>query len=682
MAAGMYAIRLDPSGTPLTITSDPYFLTSLDAPEPPLRPIYVSAFGTDGATRVGSDYDNRTITIGLRVIGSSADDLENQVQTLQSAITKLHREGGVMELTTPNNTVVNATVLDANITVPLTKRYALRFAAEPTITLTCSPLFYGTENTPVDNTETTLPHIVFTTASVAGDVPALGRIVASENQGQSQLWGMWGIRSKNYSASADAALFYEAEGRTLQGAGATTATSATVYSGSSYVIAGSLSTEYVSILSTQATGGGNHLAHVGRYRVWARMQTASANTGTVTTALQWGIGDFRSPTTNTEVQLTTTNGYAAAAWNLVNLGTVNIPAVLTGTQRWEGRIVAKSTVSNDDILVDCFWLMPADEGYGEVAATVAGDISSTATPTARDDFSSGTYGAALTGSTPVTGGVWTAPTVGTGLSATDFTVTGGVAQRTAVSDAATDVRYGRWVYPAGTSAMTATLAQVDMSRLSGVTVLQGLVLRATDKNNFLVVGFYGSGNVYVYKVIAGVATLIKTSSAPLGLYFRLRAKVLADGTLSVYAASAGSLANLGTPTLLFTISDSTLATGGTLASGFCGIYDWQTSATAQTRQYDNFSVSTTVADAACFASRQMQVRYDGVIRQDSAGSYYQPVGTYKGDYLLVPPSGRESRTTQTIVKLSRGVPGSGSDSAIDDLGAKLYITPRYLTLPT
>lgn len=681
MAAGMYAIRLDPSGTPLTITSSPYFLTSLDAPEPPLRPVYVSAFGTDGSTRVGSDYDNRTITIGLRVIGTTADDLENQVQTLQAAITKLHREGGVMELTTPNNTVVNATVLDANMTTPLTKRYALRFAAEPTITLTCSPLFYGTENTPADNTETTLPYIAFTTASVAGDVPALGRIVASENQGQGQLWAMWGIRSKNYSASADQALFYEAEGRTLQGAGATTATSATVFSGASYVIAGSLSTEYVSILSTQATGGGNHLAHVGRYRMWARMQVPTANTGTVSTALQWALGDFRSPTTNTAVTLSTANGYPAGAWNLVDLGLVNLPQVLTGTQRWEGRIIAKSTVTNDDILVDCFWLMPVEEGYGEITAAVAADVSSTATPTARDDFSSGTYGANLTGSTAVTGGVWTAPA--SAYTAGDFTVTGGVAQRTTTGDSPTDVRYGRWVYPAGTTGLTATLAQVDFNATGTVASAQGLVLRAVDRNNFLVAYISNSKNLVVAKVVASAVTQLYTRPATgSNLGTRLRMKVLADGTWSVYVATASSIANLGTPTLIASGSDSTLATGGTLASGFVGIIDWQTSATANTRQYDNFQVSTTVADAACFASRQMQVRYDGVIRQDSAGAIWQPVGVYEGDYLLVPPSGRESRTVQTIVKMSRGIPGQGSDSAIDDIGAKLFITPRYLTLPT
>ena len=40
-----------------------------------------------------------------------------------------------------------------------------------------------------------------------------------------------------------------------------------------------LTTSYLAILSTQATGGGAHLSHVGTFRVYARVQVPTANTG-------------------------------------------------------------------------------------------------------------------------------------------------------------------------------------------------------------------------------------------------------------------------------------------------------------------------------------------------------------------------------------------------------------------
>ena len=62
---------------------------------------------------------------------------------------------------------------------------------------------------------------------------------------------------------------------------------------------------------------------------------------------------------------------------------------------------------------------------------------------------------------------------------------------------------------------------------------------------------------------------------------------------------------------------------------------------------------------------------------------------YEGSYLLVPPAGAEARSVRFIVKMSRGeiqtATGqtlSGPDSAIDDISARLFYTPRYLVVPT
>ena len=81
---------------------------------------------------------------------------------------------------------------------------------------------------------------------------------------------------------------------------------------------------------------------------------------------------------------------------------MTLQKVTAGTQRWEGRILAKSTVSGDDIDMDWLMLFPVDEGYGEVSA-----VARIVTPTAfsaRDEFDQAAGN--LTGKTAPVGGNW------------------------------------------------------------------------------------------------------------------------------------------------------------------------------------------------------------------------------------------------------------------------------------
>lgn len=88
------------------------------------------------------------------------------------------------------------------------------------------------------------------------------------------------------------------------------------------------------------------------------------------------------------------------------------------------------------------------------------------------------------------------------------------------------------------------------------------------------------------------------------------------------------------------------------------------------------------------ASGTVHVRHDSV-RASVSGGYLPKLNYYEGDYLLVPPAGAEARTLRVIVKLCRAVssvPGEPAgtselypDAGIDDLSARLFVTPRYLT---
>jgi hypothetical protein len=87
------------------------------------------------------------------------------------------------------------------------------------------------------------------------------------------------------------------------------------------------------------------------------------------------------------------------------------------------------------------------------------------------------------------------------------------------------------------------------------------------------------------------------------------------------------------------------------------------------------------------ANKSAEVRWDGAMElTDSVNDRWGSVVGYSGDYLLVPNSGSENRPARFIVKTSRGrikTSTSGydlnGDTAVDDLSARLYVVPRYLT---
>lgn len=688
-------VTSESTGTELVLTADPWFLLEQSFPMPDLDTQFSSSVDATRDTLTSLRYKNRKITLKMRVVGSSAGALETQVsyamqkaaKTNADAVTTGTGIGATLQYTSPSGDAVVFDVVHASVVADTGKRYAARDITEVVCEFECLPFWRGAENTPSDHTETTLPVLTFTEATVDGDVPALGRLVVDEDQAASQAWVMAALRSKNYSSDADAALFYQAEGRTPLGGSAATASSGysgtASGSGSNVVDVDNLATDWEAVLSTQATGGGSHLQHVGSYRVFVRVQADSSNTGIVGVAFEWGVGDFRNPARNTPVYLTDTRASDGTAvedqWILADLGLVTIPQVQVGTQYWEGRVIAKSSALSDQLFIDHLIFAPVDEFYAEASK---GTVGAAATAyTAFDDFSAGTYSGDLASDTLPTGGTW--GTTASPYETSDFAVTGGVARRTAVSDTVTDIRYGRIMYPSGTASMTNTAAHLEFTAVTTANLVRGVAARIVDKDNMLVavVESYGSGTsdgfLIVQKVVAGTPTTLTTRSVTLshGGPIEIDAKITAGGEWSFTAA-------LGSGTFTLTGQDSALATGGALASGSCGVVDWAPTATAATRDYQTFYCYVPVVDAAVFAGQSIQFRHDGCLREDSAGGYWQRVSRYEGDYLLVPPSGREARTVEVIVKACRNDPRTGADSALDDVSAQLFISPRGLQLPS
>ena len=665
---GAFGLRLDPSGTVLNVADNSaYFLLSLDTPEAPLNAQWAGAAGVDGDLLVDSKYGNRQITANIRVVGSTDAQLEDRVQTLQAAVTKQHREGGELEVTTPAGTVVTLDVLDASFNVILDKRYMTRQVAQATLVFTCKPFARGTEQDLGDNAETTSPALIFVESVIPGDVPALGRLVVDEDDAEDQATVLWGVRSRNYNAAATAALFWQAEALTPVSASAATAAgpSGAHGSGSNTIEADALTTEWQDVL--KSTVGSTYFTHVGAYRVLTRVQADSANTGDVQIRASWGLGDLA----------VYQQGAAAAttpgAWVLCDLGVVNIPQAVTGTHRWELRVQAKSSVNGEDVFVDWILLVPVDESAGVAQVATAGVSQVTLV---HDTFEQSAGN--LDGKTPAptTDGNWAESTAGS------FTIdtTNDVAQRTGVSDAS--IAASRRAV--ASTVLTGSWASVDFEAAStpGNSYFAGVILRHVDASNWLAVGMMQLSEndriLLAAKCIAGTVTFLGASShvAAAPSAFRVRASAYPNGMVT------SDLSVDGVPVVGLTVTDAALATGGTLDDGKIGIFDYYPAGAACTRQYDNFQGGTLTSNAACFASQSIRIAHDGVVREDAAGNVWGDPGKVEGDLLLIPPSGREGRSCQVVVKMSRALLGSPGDLAADDLSATLFVTPRYLTLPT
>jgi len=207
--------------------------------------------------------------------------------------------------------------------------------------------------------------------------------------------------------------------------------------------------------------------------------------------------------------------------------------------------------------------------------------------------------------------------------------------------------------------------------------VSGLVVRYVDSSNYamFVLANDGPTNLYAYAFVtlSGVMTQLAQVrvGAPTSSHnYTVRAYVLPGGAYSMWVDG----------TKIISGAHPAFARGGALVSGQVGIHDEGYFA-GERRDYDNFLVFPGVSDAAAFASGQAEVRYDGVIRQDSTGSYWSPASRYEGDYFYLPPAGRDGAFSRLLVKTSRGLPFDQADPFIDGLSAQVIYTPRYLVVP-
>lgn len=207
---------------------------------------------------------------------------------------------------------------------------------------------------------------------IAGDYPARSRIVVSDTSGNAQRGLLVALRSRYRSASADAAVRYEAEAMNALGTAASFAVAGS--SGGSVMRRTDVGTSWTDMLDTRR--GGVDLTHQGAYRVFARVWTN--DTGIAEVRFQWGLGDMTLVETNEAKTIPVASGFA-----LMDLGQVFVYPVPIGTHKWRGKVQAKASAAAKTFYVDELWFANVDEGWTYVETETGGDAVLTANGTAE-----------------------------------------------------------------------------------------------------------------------------------------------------------------------------------------------------------------------------------------------------------------------------------------------------------
>lgn len=538
------------------------------------------------------------------------------------------------------------------------------------VTLTRGPYWTGTEVLTSTATSST-PFVTLEVPNVPGDIPALGRLIVTDSATQARRHVEWGLENQFYNSATS--LLMDSDSMVTTGFAGAQGTRAGSYDPDA---AGNNVITYTTTPVVAAMAGlPTTMAHVGTFRVKARVWASDVAAGV---RLAWKVGDTRL--------LTNAFAYAPVAnvWTEVDLGVVVIPPVLAGTQRWAGQIECYSAPGGVTVSLDYVTLVPAGEGYGKARGPTM--LDTVTTFSAHDEFDQTSGG--LAGKAAPQGGTW----AGAG-DADDFFVdaTYHTLTRGGVSDI--DQYTGRYA-TLGATNYTDVLVQADMWR-TGVSAYpgpnvgrQGVLARYVSANTWLWAGLdtlYQPLSQYAVKLImlsGGAATTLGTFALPTGeasaLGATIRLIVDAQGVATVFY---GSNATLGVTDRamrrVIVASHAALATGGALATGKPGVYDVWTGSLALGRSMDNFFVTVPTPNQVIYSTRNMQVRYDDTIRQDSTGAIYGKPPMYRGTRFLVPPG-----TSRVLVKARRqDVDKNPDDNVTDSTTIQVAWTPRSLAVP-
>jgi hypothetical protein len=634
-----------------------------------------------GQTPVDFRVPNRTVTVPLVLHDHDGTTLAEARSSVQAKVALFQSEGGWVTRDSAVG-VVYADVVSATLKLGGSSAQAHGFVdADAVLTLECLPDWYEDEIELDDLAETSATELVEVLqqdgvdAVIRGNYPGRVRLVVDEDDAETQLGLLAAFRSRHYSADATAAEAYEAEALTRLGAAALATVTGASGAGTNNVVQhANLAPHWTPVLSTQIIASG-HMTHRGSYRVWARVRTPGVASEPVYSMprvrLIWGVGAPVNPTENPPKQVPGHSNFYD-----MDLGEVRLDPAGAGTHQWQGIFQAlKESPAQSTIQFDKVWIVPVDESY-TLLRTPLGAGQGGGTFNAWDAFEQAA--GALTGKTPIIGGNWTALS---GSDADDFAVDGtnDWAERSSLSDAAAN---GRAV-TVGTTNYPAVGAMVDINRSSEEDSRLALIARATSQTAILQAGYYGEiddpGKWFVRRGDWSTGTELAAfeERLPADEWWTMMLVVTTGGQFAFWRYRQGGAP--GEPLLVG--YDSTLAAGGSNATGKVGIHDHAPGSTVHERRYDNFVSWTPNHDAVLYPSQSAELRTDGIEREDSAGGVYGPLVPDSGNLPRIPPSGLEQRPVELFLKWSRGDFDRHPDSGIDDGSVRPFYRPCWLYLP-
>lgn len=646
----------------LDISSGNFQILELVADPPKRRMEWISGPDSEDSELPNQPlHENRVITMKLRIAPqASMDAALDQVGLL---LDKLYMASatvdGIPLVWTPANSARARTfdVVSGEITeLPIGLEGHARswFAQRPifTVELTCKPYWRGAEVTTSTASGTT-PLVSLEIANVPGDVPALGRLIVTDTATQTRRYVEWGLEWDNYVSP----------GASLQVNSASLVTSG--FSGVSGTRSGSLNANTINATLwgniPSAVVGTGSLAHVGVYRVKARVW-ASNNNENIAIRLVWQVGD--GPFLANDY----THPVAIAGWSEIDLGAVNVPPAITGTQRWTGKIEAYSLTTGETISVDYLLLIPASNGYGRIRAVT--QYTSSGVIVGADEFIGTTSGGALNARVAPAGGTWATSGATTDFLFSDLPVPHETVQRATTADTGA----GRFAI-LGTSNYTDITNKARVQTTGGGTLQMGVIARYVDSSNYAHAYINWATSALVLRVVvAGVATQLGSDVQYLlgNAFYEVYLTIGANGRVIATLTD-------GATNPLQTISSfhSSLATGGALATGKVGLLDFGSTA-AGTRYYEWIFASTPPTEqVAIYSGRNLQVRHDDTIRQDSAGTYYGRPPSYRGTRLVIPPG-----TSRIVAKAHRNDLEFAEHTPLGDaLQIQAAYTPRGIAVP-
>jgi hypothetical protein len=590
----------------------------------------IQAFLADlivGSTPVDYRLPNRMIKIPLRLQATPAMTFAQIRTSLQNKVGLIQREGGWLKRQL-DSVPYYADLVNATLHLAGTWQAAFR-SGDPDALLELECLggdFYGDEVALDSITATSVVNqklqLSASDALIAGNHYGRTRIIVT-NPAADQRGLIWGLRSRRYDPAATAALFYEAEGRTpLSGAAVyTQAGSSGGGTNNSLRLASLVANAWLPIMSTQASGAGAQLTHVGSYRVWARCQSPTRPR----LKLSWALGNLATVIDNDPVRLpATVNSYY-----MLDLGTVLLQQPRVGTPQWQGVISAMADVDGDSVIVDAIYLQPLDESAGVCSA---GPVVPALSNIARGPNS------------PLT-------------SANDAGYAG-----TAWQLPSYEPGYVNLV--AGTNSQYLKLTNLGFNLPSTATVV-GVRVEVDRYSDSVSGPFVKDSRVRLVKA----GTVQATDRADL---------VTGWPTATTTAVYGGSTDAWGGGWLYSDINNAGFGVAIAIANSGATTHFGVVTAVRITAYFTlpgGFAVSS---EAVVYSTRTAEVRTDGAYRTDSAGGPYGPIRMVKGDLPRIPPSGSEARPVELFARASRGNLIDEADSSLDAFTVQVRYQPSFL----